>query len=399
MPDYIAPGVYVEENCFGGRPIQGVATSTVGFVGECADGPIAGLPHLVTSFKEFQHTFGSLEDLVQDGTPRLNHLAHAVRLFFENGGQRACIARISRADGLPATPTEFTGSGSGPSATGLAALGEVEDIAIVVAPGAGSLAAAEDCRVVRQSLLDHCEKHRYRFAILSGSPDLDADGIRQVRAEHDSSQGALYFPWLVVQDPTDTTGRPSELMLAPDGALAGIYARTDSDRGVHQAPANVEVRGILRFSQSVDAQQQEVLNPEGINCLRSFAGRGHLVWGARTMSFDSEWRYVNVRRTMIYLEHSIDRGLQWVVFEPNQEQLWERVRQAIETFLQSAWKAGALLGSTPGEAFFVKCDRTTMTKADLDHGRLVGLIGMAPSHPAEFTVLGFSQWTADRPAH
>jgi hypothetical protein len=178
----------------------------------------------------------------------------------------------------------------------------------------------------------------------------------------------------------------------PSGYLAGIYARTDSQRGVHKAPANEVIRGALDLKVSVTKGEQDVLNPLGINCIRAFPGRGIRVWGARTTASDTLWKYVNVRRLFLYLEESIEEGTQWVVFEPNDEKLWARVKQTITQFLTRVWKDGALMGSIPDEAFFVKCDKTTMTQDDIDNGRLIVLIGVAPVKPAEFVIFHIAQW-------
>ena len=610
MPEYLAPGVYVEETSFRAKSIEGVATSTAGFVGQARFGPVAGLPALVTSFEEYQRLFGDGDDLLLAGVPVTNQLAHGVRLFFENGGKRVYVSRVfvpaggnsvagSRAasaalsvlgsnrflrarfpgragnlvvqagatrsgnlltgaagsrrvaglrlgdvveagalkdssveasganavtganlysvsfdaagnpvlsnaggtldingaalaavqkitldisvnpnldgstgtrgehiprlsthpdsdlfvgrilrhedpdagieppadrsqriyfdavtdlpavaaqrstfardlltsliaaspitlaggsDGIAPTGAEaFIGTGSGHDATGLAALGEIEDIAIVAAPGAAALTSPID-QAVRDALVSHCENLRYRFAILAGPQDADLSTIREVRGQHDSRYAALYYPWLVAGMP----GSARETVLySPEGAMAGIYARSDIERGVHKAPANETVRGVLRFSRNVNKGQQEVLNPDGINCLRFFEGRGYRVWGARTISSDPEWTYINVRRLFIYLEHSIDRSTQWAVFEPNNEELWLKIRLTIEGFLYDVWRTGALLGTRPEEAYFVRCDRTTMSQSDLDNGRLVCLIGVAPTKPAEFVIFRIGQWTAD----
>ncbi|RMH34166.1 MAG: phage tail sheath family protein, partial [Nitrospirae bacterium] len=183
--------------------------------------------------------------------------------------------------------------------------------------------------------------------------------------------------------------------LPPSGFVCGIYARNDVQRGVHKAPANEIVRGALRFETDINFAQQEVLNPLGINCLRSFPGRGLRVWGARTISSDPEWKYVNVRRYFNYLEHSVDRGTQWAVFEPNGERLWANIRETVSSFLYNEWISGALLGKNTDEAFFVRCDRSTMTQNDLDNGRLICLIGVAVLKPAEFVIFRIGQKTAD----
>ncbi len=609
MPEYLAPGVYVEETSFRAKSIEGVATSTAGFVGQARFGPTAGLPTLVTGFEEFQRYFGDGDDVLLGGVPTTNQLAHAVRLFFENGGKRVYVSRIfvptgggsvagSRSassaisvlgtdrflrarfpgragnvvvkvaatrsgnlltgtagsrrvmglrlgdvveagalkesavtatgpnaitganlysvsfdaagnplltnaggtldlngaalaavqkitvdigvgpnldgstgtrseqiqrlsphpdsdlfigrvlrhedpdagieppadrsqriyfdamvdlpsvaaqrttfardlltglvaaspitlsggsDGISPDAAAFTGGGSGHDATGLAALAEIEDIAIVAAPGSAALASPID-QAVRDALVSHCENLRYRFAILAGPREADQATIRQIRGQHDSKYAAMYYPWLVASMP----GSARETVLySPEGAMAGIYARSDIERGVHKAPANETVRGVLRFSRNVNKGEQDVLNPEGINCLRFFEGRGYRVWGARTISSDPEWTYINVRRLFIYLEHSIDRSTQWAVFEPNNEELWLKIRLTIEGFLYDVWRTGALLGSKPEDAYFVRCDRSTMSQSDLDNGRLVCLIGVAPTKPAEFVIFRIGQWTAD----
>ena len=183
--------------------------------------------------------------------------------------------------------------------------------------------------------------------------------------------------------------------MPPSGFVTGIYARNDINRAVYKAPANEVVNLALGFEMLLSKAQQEVLNPEGINCFRFFEGRGMLLWGARTKSSDPEWKYVNIRRYFAYLEHSIDRGTQWAVFEPNGERLWANVRRTVEDFLLNEWQMGALLGDKPEKAYFVRCDRTTMTQNDLDNGRLVCLVGVAAIKPAEFVIFRIGQWTSD----
>ncbi|MEB3242334.1 MAG: phage tail sheath subtilisin-like domain-containing protein [Cyanobacteriota bacterium] len=634
MPEYLAPGVYVEETSFRAKSIEGVATSTCGFVGQARFGPTQGLPELVTSYEEYLRLFGDSDDLLLGGVSTANHLAFAVRLFFENGGKRVYVSRVhnaaagasgiaeavvipgsgagapervtfrarfpgragnvevlvrarrggnlltevagarrltglrrgdqvevsptlrarevsagspdqidftnlyavslgatgqpvlTRADGQvldlttlvagsvaqkisldlevrpnpdgstgartelfqrlsahpdsedfigqvlrhddrpgiqppadtsqriylargagaasrpqppfpegtafsetvkaafarqllegltsdaaapPAAPrppfrleggtdgntmvaANVVGSGAGRDATGLNALAEIDDIAIVAAPGGAALTEALERQAVRNALISHCETLRYRFAILAGHRDANQAAIREVRSQIDSKYAALYYPWLLLP-PVERNGPP--LALSPEGAMAGIYARSDIERGVHKAPANETVRGVLGFTRNVGKGEQDVLNPEGINCLRFFEGRGYRVWGARTISSDPEWIYVNVRRLFIFLEHSIDRSTQWAVFEPNNQELWLKIRLTIESFLYDIWRSGALLGSKPEDAYFVRCDRSTMSQGDLDNGRLICLIGVAPTKPAEFVIFRIGQWTAD----
>jgi len=216
------------------------------------------------------------------------------------------------------------------------------------------------------------------------------NGARDWRNETSSTRAAIYYPWVTVPDPF--VG--GDLHLPPSGFVAGIWARNDITRAVFKAPANEVIVSATGLERRLTKGQQDVLNPEGVNCLRFFAGRGNLVWGARTISDDPEWKYVSVRRYFAYLEHSIERGTQWAVFESNGDALWANVRRTIEDFLLTEWKSGALLGTDPKEAFFVRCDRSTMTQNDLDNGRLVCLVGVAVVKPAEYVIFRIGQWTA-----
>ncbi|RZT17521.1 hypothetical protein EV649_5068 [Kribbella sp. VKM Ac-2569] len=306
-------------------------------------------------------------------------------------------------EGTALTPVVLAGDPADPddamrAATGLAALGEVEDIAIVASPDAVRFDEQTQLTATND-LIGHCEAPRsYRIAIVDPPKDSSISEVRKFRAQLDTSYAALYYPWIEILDPTakaDPGAAPATLQLPPSGFAAGIYARSDIDRGVHKAPANEVVLGITKFRQNVTFDRQSVLNPEGINALRFFEGRANRIWGARTMSSDPEWKYVNVRRLFLFLEHSIDRSTQWAVFEPNNERLWASIRQSIEDFLVTVWRTGALMGTKPEEAFFVRCDRTTMTQNDLDNGRMICLIGVAPTYPAEFVIFRIGQWTAD----
>jgi uncharacterized protein len=309
---------------------------------------------------------------------------------------------IGGSDGTDLTPAALLGEQASPDsitdpATGLEALGEVEDIAIVATPDTARFEEDERKTAV-DNLIRHCERLRYRMAIVDPPEESSISEVREFRSTFDTKYAALYYPWLEIVDPytpADPGSPAPRLLLPPSGAVAGIYARNDIERGVHKAPANEVVLGITRFERNVNYDQQAVLNPDGINALRFFEGRSNRVWGARTMSSDPEWKYVNVRRLFIYLEHSIDRSTQWAVFEPNNERLWASIRQTIEDFLLVTWRTGALMGARPEEAFFVRCDRSTMTQNDLDNGRLICLIGVAPTYPAEFVIFRIGQWTAD----
>ncbi|MBW4484544.1 MAG: phage tail sheath subtilisin-like domain-containing protein [Tildeniella torsiva UHER 1998/13D] len=278
----------------------------------------------------------------------------------------------------------------------LAELAMVEDISIVAAPGCSVLT---DYNGIQGALISHAEQRKaYRSAILDTPPEQTVTAAREIKSRLDSKYAALYFPWVRVSNPLFRPGDasiPAEISLPPSGFMAGIYARNDIERGVFKAPANEVVRSALRFEREVNFAEQESLNPFGVNCLRFFPGRGYRVWGARTISSDPEWKYVNVRRYFNYLEQSIDRGTQWAVFEPNGTRLWTNVRDTIAAFLYNEWITGALLGATPQEAFFVRCDRSTMTQNDLDNGRLICLIGVAVLKPAEFVIFRIGQKTAD----
>jgi hypothetical protein len=306
-------------------------------------------------------------------------------------------------DGQAITGAELLGKEADPDdaarkATGLFALAEVDDIAIVAAPDAGAIEDPDDRFVATQNLIRHAELAKYRIAVVDGPQSASLNEIRAFRGNFDSSYAALYHPWIEILDPNGppAPGVPTpKLLLPPSGFVTGIYARSDITRGVFKAPANEVVFGLTRLEVNINTGRNQVLNPEHVNSLRFFAGRGNRVWGARTLSSDPEWLYVNVRRLFIFLEHSIDLSTQGAVFEPNGEALWRNITRTVEDFLNVQWRNGALLGATPEEAYFVRCDRSTMTQNDLDNGRLICLIGVAPVKPAEFVIFRIGQFTAD----
>ncbi len=264
--------------------------------------------------------------------------------------------------------------------TGFAGFEKLDELAIVCIPD-------EHEHDVTDPLIEHCHAMDDRFAILQA--EANPGPVGDLRPPEDTDMGAFYYPWVEVIDPI--TGMVEEM--PPGGHIAGIFARSDANHGVHKAPANEVIRGIEGLQRTITKGEQEVLNPRGVNCLRAFRGRGIRVWGARTASSNPNWRYVNVRRLFLFLRGSIEEGTQWVVFEPNNEQLWARVRQTIKNFLTDVWEDGALMGTSPDEAFFVKCDRSTMTQSDIENGRLICEIGVAPVRPAEFVIFRISQWT------
>jgi phage tail sheath protein FI len=300
-------------------------------------------------------------------------------------------------DGKLPIANTYKGRETGLEKTGLETFADVEEISIVAAPGysANYTDNPQRANQIAQHLVSHCERMRYRIAVLDSPDNQLVSGVRDFGGRFDSKHAALYYPWVTVLDPLDPEGR-REINLPPSGFVAGIYARNDVENGVHKAPANEVVRGAIGFEVLLNKAQQDILNPEGINCFRFFEGRGYRLWGARTISSDPEWKYVNLRRYFAYLERSIEKGTQWVVFQNNSEILWANVRRTVEDFLFNEWKSGHLMGEKPQEAFFVRCDRSTMTQNDIDNGRLICLIGVAPVRPAEFVIFRIGQWTADR---
>ena len=283
------------------------------------------------------------------------------------------------------TADTYLGKDDGPGKrTGLQAFQENGNVSIMAIPG---VTAPE----VQASLIAFCENKKSCFAILDVPMELKkTNDVANFRDMYDSTYAAMYHPWLEMYD----AGSKRSAYFPPSGAMAGIYARTDIERGVHKAPANEVVRGCTGLSCAYNEGEQDILNPIGVNLIRSFTGRGIRVWGARTISSNGLWKYLNVRRLFIYVEESIKANTNWVVFEPNSTTLWNRVTRTIETFLATCWRDGALAGSTPSEAFFVECGPTTMTQDDIDNGRLICQIGIAPVKPAEFVIFRITQKTA-----
>ena len=297
------------------------------------------------------------------------------------------LALAGGSDGSPlaVTPSVYLGVDNGPGErTGLQGFIETPDVSLLAAPG---VVMPE----VQVALLGFCENAKSCFAVLDMPGDLKkAKDLANFRDLYDSSYGAIYHPWLECND--NLTKRNG--YFPPSGAMMGIYARSDNERGVHKAPANEVVRGCTGLSCPYNQAEQDVLNPIGVNLIRAFTGRGIRVWGARTLSSNGLWKYLNVRRLFIYVEQSIKNNTNWVVFEPNSEALWGRVTRTIELFLATCWRDGALAGTTPGEAFYVECSRATMTQDDIDNGRLICQIGIAPVKPAEFVIFRITQKTA-----
>jgi hypothetical protein len=384
------------------KPIAGVGTSTAAFIGVSADitkpwdaGKKTGMPvsvagsayaqtaaltpQPVSSWTEFTQKFGDVQDANR-------YLAHAVFGFFNNGGTRCWVTRV----GAPGDEVSQA----------LEQLESVDEVAIVAAPLPPDV-AADALNAVQAALVAHCEKMEDRVAILDSGRDIaddnlvvtaDANGIWRPAA-NPKGYAAFYFPWILVADPL---GQPGDrVAVPPSGHLAGIYARSDAERGVHKAPANEVILGALEVRYPVSKILQGSLNPVGVNCIRSFNGTIK-VYGARTLASDPagdpEWTYVSVRRLVNFLRESIDAGTQWAVFEPNADDLWSKVRRNVSSFLNSEWAAGALVGATAEQAFYVRCDETTNPPDVQALGQLVTEIGVAPTKPAEFVVFRLSQW-------
>ncbi|ALO13213.1 Phage tail sheath protein [Streptomyces venezuelae] len=276
---------------------------------------------------------------------------------------------------------------------GLEAYDEINMVAVpdLMAAYQQGLIDLEQIKAVQLGLIAHCELMGDRMAILDPPPGLNARDIRTWRQEtagYDSRYAALYYPWIKSFDPA--TGQTRTV--PPSGHMAGVWARNDSERGVHKAPANEIVRGAVDLELQITRGEQDLLNPIGVNCIRAFPGRGIRVWGARTLASDPAWRYLNVRRYFNYLEESILVGTQWVVFEPNDQSLWARIRRNISAFLVNEWRQGALFGQRAEDAFYVKCDAETNPPESVDLGRVVCEIGIAPVKPAEFVVFRLAQF-------
>ncbi|MFP2928740.1 phage tail sheath family protein [Pyxidicoccus sp. 3LG] len=402
---FSSPGVYVKEVPSGNAPIVGVGTSTAGFVGlvpdeltmpdfnaapkadgEPADSTTkltvptpAGVVKLITNFTEFKDAFG---DFSKDDSHRA--LAHAVLGFFTNGGTRCFVTRVKAVADVSAA---------------LELLEPIDEIAIVAAPCVPP--QATDHAIIYTALKDHCESGQNRFAVLDSMASYaDANGkldVSKLAKDSDdlpenSTYTAFYFPWVEVFDPATRKRK----LVPPSGHIAGIYARVDTERGVHKAPANEPIRGVLGLQYAISRRQQDGLNPHGVNCLRTLNGNTR-VWGARTMGGDAngEFKYLSTRRLFIFLRESIDRGMQWAVFEPNNPDLWARLVRNVSAFLSGVWRAGALFGAKPEDAFFVKCDAENNPPVERELGKVVTDIGVAVTKPAEFVIFRIGQKALD----
>lgn len=356
-------------------------------------------PKIVGSF---DRSSGDASDSGESSLVRLSDLT------FDNTGEPIAAALPNRASMLAslinrplASGTDdldniddltFIGSPLPGQRSGIHSLQNEESISMVAVPGQTSVA-------VQKALIGHCEYMRYRFAVIETPRDSNLANAITHRQNFDTTRAAIYYPWLVVADQFGEKG--DLLRIAPSGHVMGIYARTDTSRGVWKAPANEVVRGILQFESAITKGEQDILNPININAFRDFrtANRGLRLWGARTLSSDASWKYVSVRRLFLFLEQSIERGLQYAVFEPNNENLWAGVKQSISSFLATVWRNGGLEGVKEEEAFFVNVGyNVTMTQADIDNGRLIVEVGVAAVKPAEFVIIRIGQKTREATA-
>ncbi|MEZ4384628.1 MAG: phage tail sheath subtilisin-like domain-containing protein [Nannocystaceae bacterium] len=385
MPSYLSPGVYVEEVPSGSAPIAGVGTSTAGFIGVVPDDAsmpslpdgsaytiaAAGEPVLCTNFAEFTRSFGEVDNRAS----ATSALGHAVRGFFLNGGTRCWVVR---------TPSAAAGESSDPIDDALDAFAGIDEIALVAAPILPVEGVdATRIKAIQEKILTHCENLGDRFAILDGAETVETLTSVAINNLRESTYGALYFPWIDVSGDGD--------YVPPSGHVAGIYARVDAQRGVHKAPANEVVKGAMGLRYRISKAIQDDLNPNGVNALRTF-GNSIKVWGARTLKKNDEFTYINIRRLFAYIRESIDEGLQWAVFEPNDSDLWAKVTRNVSAFLTNVWSSGALFGNTPEQAFFVKCDEENNPPEVRDLGQVVTEIGVAVTKPAEFVIFRISQW-------
>lgn len=431
---YASPGVYVEVVDRGTKPIEAAGTSMTAFVGISAEASrktinpdtgertvaesLLNRATLITSWTQYTDIFG---EFVEGA-----YMPDAVYAYYNNGGGPCYVVSLravnetdepapakpasTKKDGdsaaKPAPKSKSSGDstlsvndvvGNAAERTGLGGLEALDDVKIVTCPDifygyTGSKTDKDRVKGIQTAMIDHCENMGYRFALLDTPPGLNAQQAKEWRefVNFDTSYAALYYPWVKI--PNLSGEGSTTKMVPPSGAMAGIYNRSDGERGVHKVPANEIVRGAIDLELQLSKGEQDVLNPIGVNCIRPFPGRGIRVWGGRTLSSDGSWRYINVRRLFNMVGDSLDTGLQWVVFEPNDSALWAKVRRDITSFLRVVWRSGALFGTTPDQAFYVKCDEELNPPEIRDLGQLIIEVGMAPVKPAEFVILRLSQW-------
>jgi phage tail sheath protein FI len=386
VPGTGAPGVYVLEAQTGSAPIAGVGTSTPAFIAFGAADLTVPKLDFVTNFSEFKRKTGPAEGASEDASWTL--LAHAVYGFFQNGGTGAYVARGKTAD---ATTLKSI----------LDLLSAMDNVQLIVAPG---ITDADSIKAI----IAHCTTMQDRFAILDTAANLDignVTGLDQLPYGI-SDYAALYYPWIQVPPITEgaatsAKANGNKYFVPPSGHIAGLYARVDGSRGVHKAPANEVLLGVTDVKDSIPTAVQDYVNPLGINCIRQMNGAIR-VWGARTMGGDQnhsgagDFKYVHVRRLFNFIRTSLDRGTQWVVFEPNSPNLWAKVTRNLSAFLRTVWEQGALFGNTPEQAFYVKCDEETNPPEQRGQGKLHAEIGVNIVPAAEFVIFHLGQWEPEK---
>jgi uncharacterized protein len=377
--NYLTPGIYREESVL--KSATQLQTGVPGFVGFVKSGSSAVLKGPVSLRRK-----SDFDTLFQGQLAAGSYLGDAVDGFFLNGGARCYVVSAAIDDGADAALRESA------LVEALEALSPLTDLDLIAIPDAMTLEGASAKRV-QSEMLRHCEVNGNRMAILDALPKGNAQDVMIQRRDitvglPEPVNGALYYPWLKIS---------ADQCIPPSGHVAGIFSRSDARTGVFKAPANEEVLGVLDLiiqdesgsckAINVDAHLQSQLNPEGINCLRAFPGRGIRVWGARTLSYDPEWRYINVRRLVLTLRRWIDANMAWASFEPNTSQLWVQIKRELNVYLTGLWQAGALAGSSAEQAFFIKCDEETNPANVREAGQTVTVIGLAPGAPAEFVIV------------
>lgn len=383
---YKSPGVHLESAGDRYIPLERVETGVTAFLGVTAQGP-RNQPARIGSYEQYSQLFGEIDGF----------MSSAVRGFFDNGGKTAYIVNVAPEGGLDPAPDDFIGL-QGAEPRGLQALEAVEGVDLIVAPDLmwqyrRSVGFQEEGHVlaVQRAMVEHCERMHDRLCLLDPLPGQDLMEAISWRERFDSSHAAFYFPWIKVRK-----GEEVLAPLPPSGHIAGSIARNDHLEGVHRAPANQPIEGLVDVARRLRKRERDLCFDRRVNTLVPFPGRGIRVWGARTLGSDAAFMQINVRRLFILIRKSVERYAQWVVFEPNDPTLWKKVVRSVNVFLDDLWKQGALIGASQDEAYYVKCDEETNPPEARDVGQLVTEIGLAPVRPAEFIVVRIHQWTRER---
>ena len=383
MPSYLHPGVYVEEIPSGSKPIEGVGTSTAAFVGYTAKGAISE-PKLIFTWDDYDREFGGIQNLQKD--KKGDSMGLSVFAFFQNGGRQAYIARITDEADYVNVFTKFS---------------RIRDINIMCLPGQYWSTNGSGNSII-QMAIDHARKIKSRMVIVDLPPTYELKTKKMVTDMRlpGETYCAVYYPWIETANKFYHAERypdlPKNVLVPPSGYVAGMWAKIDGKRGVWKAPAGMETAllGVSKLEYKVKDGEQDLLNPLGVNCLRTMTGAGEVIWGARTCATrtDPEWRYVAVRRTAIMIEQSIYEGIQWAVFEPNDHRLWSALRANINNFMNGLFRVGAFQGEKASDAYFVRCGLgDTMTQSEIDAGQVIVIVGFAPLKPAEFVIVRIQQ--------